>query len=486
MPFDVFISHSLKDKATADAVCAKLEEEKVRCWIAPRDIRPGADWAKSIVAGLKSCKVMVLIFSSHSNNSQQVGREVKLAFEKGLTVMPFRIEDVMPGEDLEYYMTSVHWLDALTDPMERHIDRLATQVKAYLDATNLTETPTTTPVAPATPAAVSAPGLETPAAAESQASYAADASSHTEQEASTAPQEQGSGDSSEQFPLEAYHADGASNTNMAGKKPGKVPLFLALALLIAGGAVAGWWFGIEQPKRRQQVAAAEKQKADIATPKTPAEVQTQKDHAITATSGSTPTGDALAVLKEMNPFAERQRRIKAQNDEEQIVTAIKNYFVEYEKYPVATTGTTDTYFGGSATAPAGSSLGGSNDLLFDVLRDNTASPVNSSAVATLNPRGIVFLDVPSVNSSTQPVSGVVPNTASSSASSKTGAWYDPWGYQYNVLINTSYNNVLNNPYSDAPGGATLNTTVIVWTHGKNDGTGTAGVYKDSRDVISWQ
>ena len=44
MPFEVFISHSLKDKATAEAVCAKLEAAKVRCWIAPRDISPGADW----------------------------------------------------------------------------------------------------------------------------------------------------------------------------------------------------------------------------------------------------------------------------------------------------------------------------------------------------------------------------------------------------------------------------------------------------------
>jgi hypothetical protein len=52
MAHDVFISHSTEDKAVADAVCAILEKNGVRCWIAPRDILPGADWSASIVDGI--------------------------------------------------------------------------------------------------------------------------------------------------------------------------------------------------------------------------------------------------------------------------------------------------------------------------------------------------------------------------------------------------------------------------------------------------
>jgi len=136
MPFDVFISYSAKDKAPAEAVCAKLEAANLRCWIAPRDIRPGADWAESIIAALRSCRVMVLIFSSHANTSPQVRREVQRACEKGLTVMPFRIEDVQPSASLEYYIGSVHWLDALTGPMEGHIEKLASLVKAFTDGSS--------------------------------------------------------------------------------------------------------------------------------------------------------------------------------------------------------------------------------------------------------------------------------------------------------------------------------------------------------------
>ncbi len=61
MGHDVIISYSANDKPTADAVCAKLEERGIRCWIAPRDILPGADYAASIISGIDSAKIMVLI-----------------------------------------------------------------------------------------------------------------------------------------------------------------------------------------------------------------------------------------------------------------------------------------------------------------------------------------------------------------------------------------------------------------------------------------
>ncbi|HXQ15450.1 MAG TPA: toll/interleukin-1 receptor domain-containing protein [Caulobacteraceae bacterium] len=41
---DVFISYSSKDKTTADAICALLERDGAKCWIAPRDILPGEAW----------------------------------------------------------------------------------------------------------------------------------------------------------------------------------------------------------------------------------------------------------------------------------------------------------------------------------------------------------------------------------------------------------------------------------------------------------
>jgi formylglycine-generating enzyme required for sulfatase activity len=132
MIFDVFISYSTKDAIAAKATCAALEAAKIRCWMAPRDIVPGVRWGASIVRAINQCRVMVLIFSGNANSSAQVQREVDQAFSKGKAVLPLRIEDVKPVDELAYYLDTVHWLDALTPPLERNLERLVAAVQALL------------------------------------------------------------------------------------------------------------------------------------------------------------------------------------------------------------------------------------------------------------------------------------------------------------------------------------------------------------------
>src|SRR5580700_5847049 len=102
MNFDVFISYAHQDKAAADAACAKIEAEGIRCWIAPRDVPPGAEWAAAIVEAIDQCRAMVLIFSSNANQSRQIHREVQRAFEREVPVVPLRIENVSPEKSLAY------------------------------------------------------------------------------------------------------------------------------------------------------------------------------------------------------------------------------------------------------------------------------------------------------------------------------------------------------------------------------------------------
>jgi TIR domain len=135
--FDVFISYPHQDKTAADAACAALEAAGVRCWIAPRDIQPGAEWAASIIEAIEQCKVMVLIFSGSANGSKQVQREVQNACDRDVPVIPLRVENVEPTKGLAFFMGPVHWLDALTPPLEQHLERLARRVTALLGATSL-------------------------------------------------------------------------------------------------------------------------------------------------------------------------------------------------------------------------------------------------------------------------------------------------------------------------------------------------------------
>jgi tetratricopeptide (TPR) repeat protein len=130
MAHDVFVSYSVKDKATADAICAALEANGIRVWIAPRDVMPGSDWGESIIEAIEQSRVMILIFSANSNASPQIKREIERAVNKGVTVVPFRIDDILPSKTLEYFISTQHWLDAFTPPLEKHLDNLVSILRS--------------------------------------------------------------------------------------------------------------------------------------------------------------------------------------------------------------------------------------------------------------------------------------------------------------------------------------------------------------------
>jgi hypothetical protein len=132
MAHDVFVSHSEKDKAVADAVVARLETESVSCWVAPRDIVPGADWGESIINAIESSRIMILIFTQSANASPQIKREVERAVNKGVYIIPFRVDDIPPARSLEYFISTSQWMDAFSPPLERHLDNLAKTVESVL------------------------------------------------------------------------------------------------------------------------------------------------------------------------------------------------------------------------------------------------------------------------------------------------------------------------------------------------------------------
>lgn len=152
MAHDVFISYSHKDKNIADAVCHKLEENGVRCWYAPRNIRPGAEWAAAIIDALEHSRVMVLIFTDSSNVSVQVAREVSSAVSAGTVILPLKCTPSEPSAGMKYYLATVHWMDAVDRETEEAIDDLCDCVKRILGEPPAAQKPVT--VAPAAPSPV--------------------------------------------------------------------------------------------------------------------------------------------------------------------------------------------------------------------------------------------------------------------------------------------------------------------------------------------
>lgn len=132
MSHNIFISYSSDDKIVADAVVSTLENHGVSCWVAPRDILPGADWGDSITEAIHECRIVLLIFSSSSNHSKRVLDEIYYAISEEKTIIPFRIENLHPSGAMRLHLSSQHWLEAYQPSWHTHLDRLVEIVSANL------------------------------------------------------------------------------------------------------------------------------------------------------------------------------------------------------------------------------------------------------------------------------------------------------------------------------------------------------------------
>lgn len=128
----IFISYSSKDSAGAEKVCRAVEAAGYKCWIAPRDVTPGRDYAEEIINAIEKCALMVLVLSANSNMSAHIKREVEHAVNQGKTVIPFFIEKVELSKSLKYFLNVHHWLDASEPPMEKHLEKLVETARAIL------------------------------------------------------------------------------------------------------------------------------------------------------------------------------------------------------------------------------------------------------------------------------------------------------------------------------------------------------------------
>lgn len=123
----IFISHSSKDAISAERLCQALENRGLRCWISSRDVRPGDNFQVAIVRAIRGAKVIVLIFSTSANTSEEIKKELALAGQSQLVVVPVRIEEVMPDEAFAYEFAIRQWVDLFED-WDQAIARLVRQL----------------------------------------------------------------------------------------------------------------------------------------------------------------------------------------------------------------------------------------------------------------------------------------------------------------------------------------------------------------------
>jgi hypothetical protein len=106
------------------------------------------------VDAISASPLIVLIFSSHSNASPHVEREIHnaCAEDSAERIIPLRIEDVPHSKALRYYLGSAQWLDATVPPLEGHLRRLVEHVSTRLPRKGEQPSPAAMPVPDRPPA----------------------------------------------------------------------------------------------------------------------------------------------------------------------------------------------------------------------------------------------------------------------------------------------------------------------------------------------
>jgi TolB-like protein/Tfp pilus assembly protein PilF len=108
---DVFVSYASQDAAVANSLVENLEQHGLKCWIAPRDVKPGSVYADAIVRAINDAKALVLILSASATASAHVGREVERAASKRKSIIPFRLDKSTLNPELEYFLSNSQWID---------------------------------------------------------------------------------------------------------------------------------------------------------------------------------------------------------------------------------------------------------------------------------------------------------------------------------------------------------------------------------------
>lgn len=132
---DIFISFSTRDRLVAESLKRYMDERGMSCWMSAAAIDGGEVWTRAIVDGITGARAMVLILSASSNASEHVRREIYLARERHLRIIPFRIDSVEPDGDLAYNLAGIQWIEGSAEPTDTEFERLAQSVRGYLSRT---------------------------------------------------------------------------------------------------------------------------------------------------------------------------------------------------------------------------------------------------------------------------------------------------------------------------------------------------------------
>ena len=107
----VFISYSRKDRKNVDWIVRQLTAGGFEVWIDRRDIPGGVDWSDTITTAVTEAEFFILILSPDSIESREVMRELKIAFQSNVPIIPVRLRPVELTDSISKIINDLQQID---------------------------------------------------------------------------------------------------------------------------------------------------------------------------------------------------------------------------------------------------------------------------------------------------------------------------------------------------------------------------------------
>lgn len=138
---DVMVSYSSKDRPQVLQLVQRLRSAGVAVWIDHGGIDGAQRWGEEIVNAIEACKTVLLMVSESSVQSDNIAKEVALAWESGKHFLPLYLEDAKIPKSMAYQLAGIQHIRLFDGDFEtklvsvlRSLMRLNVRISAYSTA----------------------------------------------------------------------------------------------------------------------------------------------------------------------------------------------------------------------------------------------------------------------------------------------------------------------------------------------------------------
>jgi hypothetical protein len=132
MNHKVYVSFAPSDLEAAREIVVGLETAGFRCWHQDRDMVPGEDVGIAISGAIESARVVVLLESPASQRSHSVLRDILMARDRKLPILPIAIKSVPLSNALSEKLGGVPIYDASRGALLEHLPALVRAVSKFV------------------------------------------------------------------------------------------------------------------------------------------------------------------------------------------------------------------------------------------------------------------------------------------------------------------------------------------------------------------